>query len=411
MWQRVTQREVAPGLTVLLVPVPLAAVFAFGSYSGGLLPWLHTRFPLSWFGVAALATTAFATAYAASEQPPPIALNERRPPVLRNLGGARVLALSLLCLSISFFKSLSGFMTDPAGARLGAAVTWWGIPVALCFWVLAAVAFARETEQAGTGVPAAPQRRWGWLVFLRSSRLVRVSAYAILFSGTVAFVVLGSIPGLIWTTTEGAPGWQGPITEPASICLLAFFFWAAALGATAWVYLAHAFRTRPAALPYAELRRSWYAVWAAGALVIVIGLFGLATQGWLAEPLLELVLALYALVFVLMIVDASAATRRRRVKSSLARRAIAASGTIGFAVAVPMILGLPPLRAGLIAGLVAGAIPLAPTAFRALYGIERLPRTVANEAKVKENDLIVEPLLPSPEQQQALASILVKGQG
>jgi hypothetical protein len=393
--------------TILLVSAPVVVAFAFASYSGGLLPWLDRHSVLPWFSVIGIATTAFAAAYAANEAPPPVVADDRRPPVLRQLGGARVLAIALLCLCVLMLKTLGGFLGSIHTARIATAATWWGVPLSLFFWVLAALTIARETEQAGTGVPAAPARQWHWLIRIRAVPLVRRASYVLLFVGTLTFVVAGSIPGRIWTATSGAVSWQGHIYEPVTAWYVAFFVWGAALAITAWVYLEHAFRARPGGVPYAELRRAWCSVWAAGAITVGMALFVLSTRGWLCEPIVELAIGLYSLAFVLVIADAAATIRHRRIKTSFARRTFGALGTILFAVALPLVLGLSPVRAGLLAAFVAAIIPLTPTILRSLYGIERMPSAVRLR-RVGDDEDLLEPLLEDPQQQRLLVELLAK---
>ena len=104
--------------------------------------------------------------------------------------------------------------------------------------------------------------------------------------------------------------------------------------------------------------------------------FGLAAQGLLAEPMIDLALALYGLWFAVMVVEASAATRHRRVKSSLTRRIVGAAVVIGFTFALALMIepALGFIRTGVLAVAVAALVPLFPTIHRALYGIERFLR-------------------------------------
>jgi hypothetical protein len=392
---RLANREVAPGWTVLFVPLLIALLGAFGSYSGRLLPWLGRGGVLHWAGVAALAVGGFAAAYALTEAGAPMVENDRRRPVLRQLGGPRVLGLALVFVCVSFVKGLATFAPDAQSAKLGVMATWWSIPVALCFWTLAAMTIARETEQAGIGRPAAPGRTWPWLRVLRESWTIRIVVYLALFGGTVAFAVIGTIPGLIWGTSETQSAWRGYVSEPLSAWYVSFFAWAGALVVAAWLYLLQAFRARPSGLSYAEVRRAWYAVWTSGALVLLMGLFVLAGLGVLSEQILDLVLALYALFFVLMIVDASATARHRKVKSSLRRRIVAALCTIALAFALATILDTSLIRTGVLAACLAAVIPLVPMALRALYGIERIPAQRRSEVSptLDPDQLVVEPLL------------------
>ncbi len=406
---RLSEREVAPGWTALLVPLLLGLLFAFGSYSGGLLPWLDRHDVLRTVGVAALAVAGFAAAYAATEARPPLVRNDRRRPVLRQLGGPRVLAVALVFVCVFFLKGLGSYAGGPGSARVAEMATWWGIPCAVCCWTLAALTIARETEQSGTGKPAAPERAWSWLWALRDRRSVQVFAYAFLFGGTVAFSVAGTIPGLLWDTTTDQAAWRGYVNAPVSSWYIAFLLWAASVLIVAWLYLLQAFRARPGGLPHAELRRAWYAVWTSAALAVLVGLYLLADQGVLSELVLDFVLALYALFFVLMLVDASAAARHRRVKSSLARRATAASCVIIFALAVTSVLHLSTIRAGMLALCIAVVVPLVPVAVRALYGIERLPPEPTPEVDPLDPQHFVEPLLADPESRAILRSVLVRG--
>jgi len=88
--ERLAEHEVAPGWTAVFVPASIGVVFAFGSYSGGVLPWLSRIGVLPRLDVAAVAIAGFAAAYAATEPRPPVIPNDRRRPVLRQLGGPRV---------------------------------------------------------------------------------------------------------------------------------------------------------------------------------------------------------------------------------------------------------------------------------------------------------------------------------
>jgi hypothetical protein len=403
------EREVAPGWTALLVPLPLGLLFAFASYSGGLLPWLGRHDVLRSVGVAAVAVAGFAAAYAATEARSPLVPNDRRRPVLRELGGPRVLSVALVFVCLFFLKGLGSYTGGPGSARVVETATWWGLPCALCCWTLAALTIARETEQSGTGSPAAPERVWKWLWTMRERRTVQVFAYAFLFGGTAVFAAAGTIPGLLWGTTADQQAWRGNVSAPVTAWYVAFILWAAAVLIVAWLYLLQAFRARPSGLPHAELRRAWHAVWTSAALAVLVGLYVLADQGVLSELVIDLVLALYALFFVLMMVDASAAARRRRVKSSLGRRVVAAFGVIVFAFAVASILHTSTIRAGMLALCIAVVVPLVPVAHRALYGIERLPREPTPEVDPLDSQHVVEPLLADAESRALLRSVLVRG--
>ena len=192
---------------------------------------------------------------------------------------------------------------------------------------------------------------------------------------------------------------------PTAVYEVGFTGWSVGLLLVAALYLAHAFRARPAGLPVAVLRRAWYSLWASCALVVLMVLFALSAEGWLAEPLLDVALALYVVCFVVMLVDASAMTKHRRVKSSLARRVGGASGAVGFGFGVALITGpaLHVFRAGLLAGAISGATPLVPAAMRALFGIERLPVTQPAEDEVNPQ---LSPLPVDLEERAALHALL-----
>lgn len=180
------------------------------------------------------------------------------------------------------------------------------------------------------------------------------------------------------------------------------------------VFLAHAFRARPLGLPAAVLQRAWYVSWASGAVVVLMACFGLAAQGLLAEPLVDLAVALYALCFSVMIVEASAATKHRRVKSSVPRRVAGAIPIIGFSFGLALIiapaLGL--FRTGLLAVAVAAVVPLFPTIHRALFGIDRRPRAsvLSTDADVLEHNAMVEPVPMNTEQREAVYAVLLGAQ-
>lgn len=356
------------------MPIPIIGVFALGSYSDDALPWLQSQFSFAWLCVASLAIVAFCGAYAATEPPPPIK-REGGIPIVRRLGGARLGALAALFFSIYLLSVLAWYIEDPDASRRVSEATWWGVPFSLCFWTLAATEIAAETEKSGSGEPADPFRQWRWLLALRNSALARRAAYAVLFGGTIGFAILGSIPGEVWRrpSVGGSPPWRGHGYMTTDVYNFGVTVWAGALLITAFLFLVHSFRARPRGLPGAVLRRAWYSLWASAALVVLMACFGLAAQGLLAEPLIDLALALYALCFVVMLVDASATTKRRGVKSSLRRRVASASGTIGFAFGLAVLIGprLQPFRTGVLAAGVAAAIPLFPVIHRGLFGIER----------------------------------------
>ena len=71
---RLHAREVHPGWTAVLVPLPLGVVVALGSYSGNALGWIQARVSLAWVAALALPILAFAAGYAATEPAPPLAV-------------------------------------------------------------------------------------------------------------------------------------------------------------------------------------------------------------------------------------------------------------------------------------------------------------------------------------------------
>ena len=409
----IAMRRVVPGWTVVLVPIPIVAVLALGSYSGGALPWLNARFSLGWFDVLALPIAIFAGAYAATEAPHPLDSQPHKRPIIRRVGGARLLALSLLFYSVYLLNVLAGYIRDPTAARRVQEATWWAIPFALCFWTLAAIEFANETDGAGSGEPADPNRQWPWFVALRRSRSARTVGYIVLFGGTIAFAAAGSVPGVVWssTTDRGVPAWRGHGFKTTLVYNGGFAIWASALLLAACAFLAHSFRARPAGLPDAVLRRAWYSLWAAGALVVLTLFFEISARGWLAEPLIDVGLALYMLCFVVLLVEASLVTKHRRVKSSLVRRVVHASGIIifGFAIAVITEPGIQIFRAGLLAALVAGAVPLFPVSHRGLFGWERQAAPDPAVESEPGSDWQIVAVPADGEERNALDALLVKG--
>jgi len=404
----VSEREVSFGWTVVVVPIPIGVVLALGSYTGNVLPWLNAQFSLGWFCVFSLAVVGFAAGYVATESPPRLKAREARPVLIRRLGGTRVFALGLFCCCFYFLKVLSGFVHDQGLSRREGLATWWGIPFTLCLWTLAAVEFANETERSGSGEPADPERQWRWFAALRRKSAARWLAYFFLFGGTVASSVIALWPGLAWgVVNKPIPAWRGYGYKPVVPFFAAFVCWAGVLLVAAFLFLVHSFRARPAGLPQPVLRRAWYSLWAAGALAVLMLLVGAAGLGWLSEPLVDDVIAFYVLGFVLMLVEASAATRDRHFRSSLRRRTIGAVETIGFAVGIALISGLPEFRARLLAATVAGGIPLAQPTFRSLFGIDRQAR---GEVDAKSLDSVqkLEPLVLSVDERLALNGLLLE---
>jgi len=318
----VRKREVPLGWTALLVPVPIVMVIAIGSYTDGVLPWLSSQFSFAWVVLLAITIVAFSGAYGATEPSPPLDAQTFRPPLLRRFGGARLLSLAGLFFCVYLLSVLAWYMGDADSSRLAGELTWWGVPFAVCFWTLGAVEIASETEHSGGGEPADPDRQWKWLVAFRRSRSARVAAYGFLFGGTIGFAVAGSVPGLVWRRAhpDEGPTWSGHGYVTTTVYNFGVTVWAGALLVAATVFLWHAFIARPLGLPSAVLRRAWYSLWAAGALVVLMACFAVAAQGVLAEPLIDLALASYALCFAVMLVEASAATRHRRVRSSSVSR-------------------------------------------------------------------------------------------
>lgn len=373
-----TELEMALRWPVLVTMLPLAAILGLGAYSGGALSELHAHVNLAWFALLAVVVTAFSGAYAATEPAPPLAPDKRHS-LAQRLGGARLLGLAALFFCVYLESVLSWYVGSSEHSRLAGEATWWGTPLALFFWCLGCLEIAHETEHSGSGAPAEPDRQWAWMARLRMSRPARASAYAFLATGAVSFAVAGVVPGVLWrraASGEVAP-WRGHgyITTP--VYNFGFTVWAGIVLAAAALFLAHSFRARPRGLPSAVLRRAWYSLWASAALVILMACFGFAAQGVLAEPIIDVALSLYGLVFAVMLVDASAATRHRRVKSSLPRRTVGATlivtFTFGVAIIVEPHLGF--FRCGLLGLAVATVVPLFPVIHRALYGIERAPVT------------------------------------
>src|SRR5262249_22001798 len=102
----VAGREVPWGWTVVVVPLPVVAVLAVGSYTDDALPSLSSSFSLGWVVLLALTIVAFAGAYAATEPAPPVAVRALRPPVIRRLGGARLLGLAALFFCVYLLSVL-----------------------------------------------------------------------------------------------------------------------------------------------------------------------------------------------------------------------------------------------------------------------------------------------------------------
>ena len=409
----VTFRGVQPGWTALLVPIPVAVVFGIGSYTGDVLPWLNLQFSLGWLVLLAITIVGFSGAYAATEPGPPLEAQIRRPPVIRRLGGARMLALAALFFCVYLVSVLSWYIADPSASRFAGQLTWWGVPFAVCFWTLAAVEIANETERSGSGEPADPERQWTWLAALRRSPWAQRTAYVVLFGGTIAVAAVGSVPGVVWRRGHDGemPAWRGHGYVTTAVYDYGVTVWAGALLIAATVFLGHAFRARPLGLPAAVLRRSWYALWASGAVVVLMACFGLAAHGVLSEPLIDLAVALYALCFAVMLVDASATTKHRRVKSSLPRRVIGAITVIGFAFGLALIVApaLSLFRLGLLSLAVAAVFPLFRAILRTLFGIDRQPPPSAfldDATEVASNRLLV-PLPTEPDQRAAVYSVLL----
>lgn len=410
-WQlgllRLARQEVPVGWTAALVPLPVLLIVGVGKYTDGALPWLNHQFSLGWLVLLALVTVAFSSAYVATEPAPPLSRRPRRPPIIRRFGGARLMAMTGLFFCVYLLSVLSWYMSDAASSRLAGELTWWGVPLTLCFWTLGAVEIANETEHSGSGEPADPEREWTWFVRLRRSPSARILAYVFLFGGTLGFAVAGSVPGVVWRRAHPGevPAWQGHGYVTTSVYNFGVTVWAGVLLAAATAFLGHSFYTRPLGLPSAVLRRAWYSLWAATAVVLMMVGFGLAAQGLLAEPMIDLALALYGLWFAVMVVEASAATRHRRVKSSLTRRIVGATAVIGFtfvfAVQVEPPLGF--FRTGVLTAAIAALVPLVPTILRALFGIDRLPAASVTPqvAEVLESNLLVAPIPTEPAQREA----------
>lgn len=404
---------VIPGWTAVLVPLPLIVVLAVGSYTGSALPWLQDQIGLATFVVLALAILGFAGAYAATEPAPPVQVSSGRPSIIRRLGGPRLVALSLLCGCAYLLSALARFIEDPEDSYRAGQAFRWGIPLSLCFWTLASIEIANETESSGSGEPADPSRQWSWFVDIRRKAWARPVGYGTLFVGTISFAVLGSVPGQLWTRAadDGVAAWRGHGSTPTAIYSFGFVPWATVLLVTSALFLAHSFRARPAGLPGAVLRRAWYSLWASSALAVLMVFFGFSAGGWLAEPLIDLALALYGVCFVLVLVDAAATTRHRRVKSSLRRRVVGAAGAIGFAFGVALIAGLDFFRTGLLAATIAAGIPLFPVVLRALFGIQRVhgDDIETSDPVVYDGPQLVAPVPTDLSEREALLQVLVGG--
>lgn len=393
------------GLLRLGLPLPLLGAVAVGSWAGNTLGWIHGHVSLGWACVAAIGITTFAGGYAAAEH----AASDRAttPEAAQRRATMRSLALALAALTVAILNVLSRYIADAKTAQVVAAVTWSAIPASVVLWANAAYLAAGTIEPARAS--QSQSRLFGILRGPLDSFERNQPRGRILVLGS-AFAVAGVIPGVLWTSTaNSSASWRGHDFTPGWHWLYGLYAaWVLLVLVLASLRLTTAYFRREPGPPSAE-RRAWYFARASVAVVLMVALLGLSSLGLLAAPLIDLALAIYALVFVLLVLDANAEPHQRVVRLSLPRRIVASVFVISVAIGLPAILDLVPFRAGLLAAALGGGLPLLRPLWTGLYGA---PRVRIHHERGQRPDSWSPAALPvDDEDRESLFSLLAAAEG
>ena len=390
-----------------LIAAPAAAVLVVSSRSidGRFIDWFHNEVGVGWLAVAALTVTCFTGGYAAVQRDRPL----------------RAIALTLVGLAIYFVDIVASYAASRDVARLVGELTWWAVPITLALWGYAARDVAdqlTEDEDSPQGPPSVREFR---------ERIVRHLPWAaIIWIPAVGFAAAGSVPGLFlsFASNKRGPRWDGfEVNTHWPYWLVATWAVAFPLVGTA-VMLQRAWARTRFDIGQEVAKHGWYTLIAAWSFIGVAGLLFTSEARIWPEAAIDVLLAVYVALFVVLLADASS-VRYPAVKTSAVRRAIGGVAVCTGIIAGVAASGLPILRAGLIAALIAGAWPLARSANRLVFGSGRWqpPPVEADElltggpreeeppphSRVELAERPPPGLSPTAQERRALEFLLVRG--
>ena len=274
---------------------------------------------MAWLNIAAIAFCSFAATLCATRW--------RSPPT-------RLLALFLGVFTIYQFGAIASYTPTHHIFAVTSALTWPAIPLCFVFWarVTLHIAAATPTDDApGRGFSASLVDRWQRLL-RQPRRLPNLSISPlepiVVWAPAAAFVVLGLMPGVLASYGGRQKAWRGWSYE-SHLGFVLFAAWGLLIACACAVLLFAIWRRRaPSILPGVYERARWAP---RGAAVLALFLFFAfaSTLGFWPEPVYDFLIAVCAVPYALLAIDADSYRDTGATYSSFRQRLLAGGAGAG----------------------------------------------------------------------------------
>ena len=304
-----------------------------------------------WFNIVAVSLCVFAAALCITRWSSP---------------ATRLLGLFLIAFSVYQFGAIAGYAPTRHQFVVVSSLTWFAIPLCFVLWTRATlyiVAATPSDDAPGRSLSAVLMERWQRLqswhhARRRGSSILPLELFAVWLPAAV-FIVLGPIPGLLYSYSGRSDAWRGWQFEP-HLGFVLMGIWGLLIGSACSALLYASWRQRaPHLLPGIYERARW-APRATMVLTFFI-LFAFASAlGLWPESVLDLCIAICAVPYALLAIDADSFGGTGAAYSSFRQRLLAAALWCGMTLAIVAIVEPAgnPITRGLFAALVAGILPV-----------------------------------------------------
>ncbi len=304
-----------------------------------------------WFNIVAVSLCVFAAALCLTRWSSP---------------PTRLLGLFLIAFSVYQFGAIAGYAPTRHQFVVVSASTWFAIPLCFVLWTRATlyiVAATPSDDAPGRSLSAVLMERWqrlpGWHhARRRESSILPLELLAVWLPAAV-FIVLGPIPDLLYSYSGRSDTWRGWQFDP-HLGFVLMGIWGFLIGSACSALLFASWRRRaPHLLPGIYERARW-APRATTVLTFFV-LFGFASSlGLWPESVLDLLIAICAVPYALLAIDADSYRETGAAYSSFRQRLLAAALWCGMTLAIVAIAEPSgnPIARGFFAVLVAAILPV-----------------------------------------------------
>jgi hypothetical protein len=304
-----------------------------------------------WFNIVAISLCAFAAALCVTRWSSP---------------PTRLLGFFLIAFTIYQFGAIASYAPTHHQFVVASALTWPAIPLCFVFWARATLCIVAATpsdDAPSRGLSALLVERWQRLQSWRRRRLTGRSSlplelFAVWLPAAV-FIVLGMIPGVLYSYNGRADAWRGWRVVPhLGFFLVSLWGFLIALACSALLFAS--WRRRATHLLPGIYERARWAPRATMGLTFFLLFAFASTLGLWPESVLDLLIAICAVPYALLAIEADSYRGTGAAYSSFRQRLLAAALWCGMTLAIVAVVepSGDPIARGLFAALVGAVLPV-----------------------------------------------------